>query len=158
MFLRKNYSEFLSYDFAMKIAWNLCLFCKKSYWKFRLIFCFFTPWLISRKITTHRLFPLWWTRLTWSLKTSFRGNLMWHFEHGVHASFCITFGWLTLIWATRCWASENSQLHAEHLTKKVDSYWFFLKEFGKIRENLLEKLDQNFFGAWFDFDLNDIIV
>ena len=115
---------------------------------------------ISRKITTHRLFPPWWTRLTWSLKTSFRGNLMWHFEHGVQASFCITLGWLTLIWATRCWASENSQLHAEHLTKKVDNtILIFWRRFGKkFRENLLEKLDQNFFGAGFDLDLNHIIV
>ena len=91
--------------------------------------------LISRKITTHRLFPPWWTRLTWSLKTSFRGNLMWHFEHGVQASFCITLGWLTLIWATRCWASENSQLHAEHLTKKVDNiiliFWRWKNNFVK---------------------------
>ena len=62
-------------------------------------------------------FPPWWTLLAWSLRTSFLGNLMWHLWQGVHASFCITFGWLTLIWATLCWASENSHGHAEHLQK-----------------------------------------
>ena len=62
-------------------------------------------------------FPPWWTWWTWSLSTSFLGNLIWHFEHGVQASFCMIFGWLTLMWATFCCASENSHEHAEHLEK-----------------------------------------
>ncbi len=71
------------------------------------------------KIPRLTYFPPWWTRFICSRRTSLRGNLIKHLEHGVQASFCITFGWLTLIWATLWRASENSQLHAEHLKKSL---------------------------------------
>ena len=32
-------------------------------------------------------FPPWWTLLAWSLRTSFLGNLMWHFWQVIHAFY-----------------------------------------------------------------------